>query len=153
MKASGRPVLALVVLVATAEVAACSPSSTLPQGTISIQASEGTVSLRVQIAQTEEARQAGLMGRPLLAADAGMVFLYPEETLQPFWMKDTLIPLSVAFWDRGGRIVAMLDMIPCRADPCPLYSPHASYIGAVEVNRGFFAKHDVDVGDRVVLAR
>src|SRR5207247_9846247 len=132
MKASGRSALAVVVLVTAAGVTACSRSSTLPQGTISIEASAGTVSIRVQIAQTEKERRAGLMGQRVLAANAGMAFLFPEETVQSFWMKDTFMPLSVAFWDRGGRIVAIVDMIPCRADPCPLYSPHASYVGAVE---------------------
>ena len=82
-----------------------------------------------------------------------MAFLFDRPTSSSFWMKDTLIPLSIAFWDRSRRIVAILDMAPCRRSPCPLYSPGTSYIGAVEVNRGFFRQHGVRVGDRVELER
>jgi uncharacterized membrane protein (UPF0127 family) len=66
-------------------------------------------------------------------------------------MKDTPIPLSIAFWDRRDRIVALLDMEPCRADPCPTYDAGVPYVGAVEANQGFFANHGVTTGDRVEL--
>ena len=93
------------------------------------------------------------MHRRSLAPDAGMVFLFDDPTAYYFWMKDTVIPLSIAFWDEGGRIVSILDMFPCRKDSCPLYSAGTSYIGAVEVNRGFFKAHGVKVGNRVELQR
>lgn len=111
----------------------------------------GSVRLSVWIARTESARQRGLMDRRSLAAGWGMVFLYGAPTTRPFWMKDTLIPLSIAFWDSTSRIVTMLDMAPCRSDPCPLYSPGRPYDGAVEANLGFFAASRVAVGDRVAL--
>ncbi|HEX2068889.1 MAG TPA: DUF192 domain-containing protein [Actinomycetota bacterium] len=111
------------------------------------------MTLRVEIADTPPARSAGLMGRRHLAPDAGMAFLFDEPTENRFWMKNTLIPLSIAFWDETGRIVSILHMAPCREDPCPLYSAGTSYIGAVEVNRGFFKAHGVRVGDRVELQR
>ena len=85
--------------------------------------------------------------------DAGMAFLFEEPTINWFWMKNTYIPLSIAFWDESRRIVAILDMTPCRKKPCPLYWPGTSYIGAVEVNRGFFRAHGVQVGARVELSR
>jgi hypothetical protein len=66
-------------------------------------------------------------------------------------MKDTLIPLSIAFWDERDRIVAILDLDPCREDPCPVYSPGASYVGAVEANQGYFDRHGVETGDVVRL--
>ncbi|HXF36437.1 MAG TPA: DUF192 domain-containing protein, partial [Actinomycetota bacterium] len=109
------------------------------------------VVLRVEVADAPAERARGLMGRERLPADAGMVFLFPRPTRAGFWMKDTLIPLSIAFWDEGGRIVAILDMEPCRRDPCPLYRPEAAYVGAVEANRGFFQRHGVEVGDEVEL--
>ena len=93
------------------------------------------------------------MGRRRLSPDAGMVFLFDRPTENAFWMKNTLIPLSIAFWDGSGRIVSILDMAPCRRNPCPLYSPGEPYIGAVEVNRGFFTAHRIQVGDRVELDR
>jgi uncharacterized membrane protein (UPF0127 family) len=82
-----------------------------------------------------------------------MAFLQAWPVQQPFWMKDTLIPLSVAFWDQDGRIRAILDMEPCPAEPCPLYDPGVSWIGAVEVNQGFFEERGVEIGDRVRLER
>ena len=91
------------------------------------------------------------MGRRSLAPDAGMVFLEDGPTDATFWMKGTLIPLSIAFWSSDGRILNLQDMEPCRADPCPLYRSTAPYVGAVEVNRGFFEAHDVTPGDLVRL--
>ena len=80
-----------------------------------------------------------------------MAFVYDGPTIAGFWMKDTTIPLSVAFWDSAHRIVQILDMQPCSADPCPLYFPNESYVGAVEANQGYFARHGVKNGDHVDL--
>jgi len=66
-------------------------------------------------------------------------------------MKDTLIPLSVAFWDEDGWIVGIQDMEPCTEDPCPTYGSPEPYVGALEVNEGFFAEHGVTTGDRIEL--
>jgi uncharacterized membrane protein (UPF0127 family) len=113
----------------------------------------GPVTLDVEIAAEGRARNIGLMGRSRLAADAGMVFLFDGPRTGGFWMKDTLIPLSIAFWDQSGRIVRILHMTPCRADPCRSYFPGVTYVGAVETNRGWFAAHGVQRGDRVTLSR
>jgi len=79
------------------------------------------------------------------------VFLFEGPTTSSFWMKDTLIPLSIAFWDGDETIVEILDMEPCEADPCPTYGPRVPYVGAVEVNEGWFARNRVDVGEPVEL--
>lgn len=107
--------------------------------------------LRVEIADTAAERARGLMGRTALGADEGMAFLFDSPTTAAFWMRDTRIPLSIAFWDASGRIVAILDMEPCLRDPCPTYAPRVPYVGAVEANQGFFEEHGVRVGDRVEL--
>jgi len=120
---------------------------------VAIQTERSAVTLNVQIAATEETRRAGLMNRTSLAPDSGMAFLFPRPTDQSFWMKDTPIPLSIAFWGTDGRIASMLEMTPCRADPCPTYFPGNAYVGAVEANRGFFVAHGVEVGDVVALTR
>ncbi|HEX2090414.1 MAG TPA: DUF192 domain-containing protein [Actinomycetota bacterium] len=125
----------------------------LPKATLRVLTTEGPLTLRVEIADTPQARGVGLMKRRRLAPNAGMAFLFDGPTTNRFWMKNTLIPLSIAFWDEAGRIVSIVDMAPCRKDPCPLYSAGTSYIGAVEVNRGFFKAHGVKVGDRVELER
>jgi uncharacterized membrane protein (UPF0127 family) len=114
-----------------------------------IETDAGDVVVQVEVADTAAEREHGLMGRRELAGDSGMAFVFPEDTTASFWMKDTLIPLSIAFYDDGGRIVGILDMQPCRADPCPLYDPDGAYRGALEVNLGSFRKWGVRVGDRL----
>jgi uncharacterized protein len=105
--------------------------------------------ITVEIADTAAEREQGLMGRETLPADAGMAFVFPGEHRGPFWMKDTLIPLSIAFYSADGRILKILDMEPCEADPCPLYDPGVSYRGALEVNEGAFAGWGISEGDRL----
>jgi uncharacterized protein len=109
----------------------------------------GDVVVHVEVAETDAERERGLMGRQELPADSGMAFVFPEDTTASFWMKNTLIPLSIAFYDDAGRIVRILDMQPCRADPCPLYDPEVAYRGALEVNGGAFNRWGVQVGDRL----
>jgi uncharacterized membrane protein (UPF0127 family) len=113
----------------------------------------GTSTLQVEVAATPGARARGLMGRTELPSDQGMAFVFGQPTTGRFWMKDTLIPLSIAFWDERNRVVAILDMQPCRADPCPTYGPDQPYVGAVEVNLGYFEGHGIEVGDLVELTQ
>ena len=89
------------------------------------------------------------MGRTALPSDQGMVFVFDRPTTDGFWMKNTLIPLSIAFWDERNRVVAILDMPPCRDDLCPTYEPDQPYVGAVEANLGYFEDHSIEVGDQV----
>ena len=99
------------------------------------------------LADTPEQHQRGLMEPTDLGKYDGMLFRFVAETSTSFWMKDTLIPLSIAFYGADGRIVRMLDMDPCRRDPCRLYDPGATYRGALEVNQGAFRRWGVGVGD------
>ena len=92
--------------------------------------------LRFYDAADPPTRQRGLMGIRELPDDAGMLFRFPQDTSGGFWMKNTIIPLSIAFADSGGRIVAIRDMEPCQADPCPVYSPGVPYRFALEVDKG-----------------
>jgi uncharacterized membrane protein (UPF0127 family) len=66
-------------------------------------------------------------------------------------MKDTLIPLSIAFWGDDGTVLAILEMDPCTANPCPTYAPGMAYMYALEMNAGWFHEHRVEIGDRVDL--
>lgn len=115
---------------------------------VQIRTAGGTIELEnLQVARTPEAQARGLMGRTSLSRDGGMAFLFGGETTAAFWMKDTLIPLSILFWQSDGRIIDILDMRPCRADPCPVYRASAPYVGAIEMNRGAFERLGVEVGD------
>ena len=107
--------------------------------------------LQVEVASTQADRRKGLMGRRSLPAKAGMVFAYPKDVTWGFWMKNTLIPLDIAFYDARGRIVRILTMTPCRRDPCRVYSPGVSYRAALEVNAGSFKRWNVKTGDRIAV--
>jgi uncharacterized membrane protein (UPF0127 family) len=124
-----------------------------PHGTATIRTPHSRVSVRVEIANTDPTREQGLMYRRSLAPRAGMVFVWPTDVTGAFWMKNTLIPLSIAFYNRNGRILRILDMAPCRADPCPVYNARTTYRGALEVNRGAFKRWKVRVGDRISVQR
>jgi uncharacterized membrane protein (UPF0127 family) len=130
-------------------LAGCGESG--PKAVISTK--DGDVRVDVEVAETPAAREHGLMGRESLAPEAGMIFVFPETMTGAFWMKNTLIPLSIAFYDESGLIVRILDMEPCRQDPCRLYDPRVPYRGALEVNGGAFADWGVAEGDRLRLER
>ena len=155
-------VLALVALLVTAasafaqtEVppgletpAATEPeTSQLPVSTI-VNSHGERILVQVEIADTEAERQTGLSGRTTLAEDAGMLFIFDQEQPLSFWMKDTLIPLSIAYISAEGRIVDIQDMQPLDETPHPSAEP-ALY--ALEVNQGFFTERGVAVGDTVEL--
>ena len=128
-------------------------SDGLERGTVAIETTQGPVSVDVEIADSDEERQVGLMNRESLPEDAGMLFVFEEDVDFGFWMKNTLIPLSIAFADADGEIVRILDMEPCEADPCTVYEPEATYRTALEVNQGAFADWGVAEGDRLTLDR
>jgi uncharacterized membrane protein (UPF0127 family) len=108
------------------------------------------VEVRVEIADNPFERARGLMYRTALGEDRGMLFVYPEEQELSFWMKNTLIPLSIAYIDSEGRIVDILDMKPLDDKP-PHYVSSEPVQYALEVNQGFFEKRGAKVGDRVEL--
>lgn len=116
-----------------------------------IRTAEAEVTLRVEIADTSAERAEGLSNRGSVPADAGMAFVWDRPVEADFWMKDTLIPLQIAFWDDDGRIVALFEMEACAADPCPTYGPDEPIVGAAEANAGWFTEHGVHVGDTVEL--
>ena len=137
---------------------ACSSNDVAPpapeaesEAAVVIRTADGPVELDVELADTTEERATGLMGRETIGPHDGMAFTFGAPTDGTFWMKNTLIPLSIAFWDERGRIVGILDMEPCTDDPCPLYGPGVSYVGALEVEQGAFAEFGVEVGDRLEL--
>ncbi len=119
--------------------------------TVTIEASSGKeVKVRAEIADHYIERARGLMYRTALAEDRGMLFVFDEEQELSFWMKNTLIPLSIAFMDSEGRIVDIQDMKALDADP-PHYVSAEPARYALEVNQGFFEERGVEVGDRTDL--
>jgi len=118
---------------------------------IKVSSGERITILTVQIADTQEKRDKGLMFVGQLPENEGMLFVFSGKTNVGFWMKNTLIPLSIAFLDSDGKILKILDMVPCKEDECPTYDPELSYHYAIEVNLGWFEKNHIKVGDFVKL--
>lgn len=109
--------------------------------------------LEVEIAETPASRFQGLRNVEKLEAKAGMAFLFQSPSRGSFTMQDTLIPLDIAFWDQNNTIIDILQMTPCRAKPCPAYTPKSDYVGAVEMNSGLLEESGVKVVDQVTLVR
>ena len=102
--------------------------------------------LRVEVAATVEQRMQGLMFRAKLGANDGMLFVFDEPAYHAMWMKNTPLPLSVAFIDGEGRILNILDMEPHTLDQHAAAGP-ARF--AIETNKGWFAQRRIKAGDRV----
>ena len=121
------------------------------RGSAVIKTDERTIRLDLEIAKSSSQRAFGLMNRRSLPERAGMVFLFATKTTGGFYMKNTLIPLSIAFLDEGGKILRILDMEPCDEQLCKIYYPDVAYTSALEVNQGAFEKWGVSEGDVIEL--
>ena len=107
-------------------------------------------SIMAELAVTDAERARGLMFRERILPDQGMLFVFEEEGIYPFWMKNTLIPLDILWLGRDRRIVHIAaDVPPCEADPCPTYDPDipASYV--LELKAGEARARGLKPGDRL----
>jgi uncharacterized membrane protein (UPF0127 family) len=123
-----------------------------PQGGLEtrfISIGKAGVRVEAELARTETQRQTGLMYRKALADGKGMLFIFNRDEVLSFWMKDTLIPLSIAFITYDGRILEIRDMYP--GDLRSIQSSR-SVRYALEVPRGWFARAGVSAGDRLDLS-
>jgi uncharacterized membrane protein (UPF0127 family) len=102
--------------------------------------------IRVEVANTPQQRQQGLMGRTHLPADSGMLFVFDMPGRHCFWMRDTPLPLSIAFIDAAGRIAGFADMQP-RTDT--LHCPNTEVRYALEVSQGSFLRQGLRSGARI----
>tara|TARA_B100001564_G_C20104399_1_gene430678 strand:+ start:107 stop:520 length:414 start_codon:yes stop_codon:yes gene_type:complete len=107
--------------------------------------------LKVKLAITPAQQRQGLMNihgmsPTKLPENSGMLFVYQREEVLSFWMKNTTLPLSIAFIDKNGAITEIRDMTPMGLDSVRSAKP-AQY--ALEVNKGWFDKNNIKVGDKV----
>ena len=137
----------LVLSGAVVLLAACGGGS--DQATVVLEGDGGMTTVAVEVADTAAERRQGLRGREELEPDSGMVFLFGEPVDTQFVMEDTLIPLSIAFVDETGRIIAIRDLEPCPDEPCPAYGAERPFTAALEVNQGAYNRWGIGVGDRV----
>jgi uncharacterized membrane protein (UPF0127 family) len=105
--------------------------------------------LEVELAKTQRQREKGLMGRDFLGPNEGMLFIFKADQYLSFWMKDTTIPLSIAFIDKNGKVTDIVDMEPFSLTPVRS-SKKCRY--ALEVNRHFFQGSGLTVGDSIDLS-
>ena len=113
----------------------------------------GTVKVMAEIVDNEDDRRTGLMNRKSLDANGGMLFVFEETQELGFWMRNTLIPLSIGFFDENKTLVDIQDMEP--ASPIdlnpPVYRSKKPALYALEVNKGWFKKNKIAVGAKLKL--
>jgi hypothetical protein len=132
-----------------------SAPATTASGLRTVELRSGGKQIRAEVAANEADRSRGLMGRTRLGANEGMLFVFKGPITGKFWMKDTLIPLSIAFMTAdvtsGWKVIATYEMVPCREDPCTTtYGPDQAFDAALEMNAGWFSGAGVTAGDTVV---
>lgn len=131
----------------------CSPEKTdaqskLPVRTLTLQGQDGRqVLVRAEVAETDQSRAQGLMYRKTVPEGTGMLFVFDRDQVLTFWMKNTLVPLSIAYISADGLIIDILDMEPKSLKPV-VSSRSVRY--ALEVPRGYFTKAGIREGDRVI---
>ncbi len=108
------------------------------------------ITVHVELALDSTQHRKGLSGRDYLCNDWGMLFIFRENVSYGFWMKDTSIPLSIAFIAENGTIIDIRDMEPYSTDS---HKPNGEYRYALEVNRGLFHDNDIVIGDMVMIPR
>jgi uncharacterized membrane protein (UPF0127 family) len=156
MTRARRLLLVLPALLAALVLPARGAQPIFKKGTLTLLAPGKRVVLQVEVADTPAARAQGLMFRRSLPESAGMLFVFETEGRWGFWMKNTLIPLSIAFIDRYWKIVDIQDMAVApdpQAGPFTIYEARAPARYALEVRQGLFRKHNVTVGTRVIFRR
>ena len=154
----------LLTVLASVLCAACAEQETpwapplaFDTARVMIRGGPDSTGLLVEVSRTAAQRSFGLMSRPSLDPESGMIFLYdsPQAGSSGYWMFRTKMPLDIAFMDSAGVIGRVLSMEPCESElyaaACPTYAAGVDYWSALEVNRGWFAEHGVGEGDTVRL--
>lgn len=139
MKVLGRVVMLGVSLLVSAGLGA---QVQLPVAELSV----GMHRIEAEVAHTDQTRRIGLMNRESMPEQRGMVFVFTHDARHCMWMRNTLIPLSVAFLDDEGRILNIEDMEPLTEDSHCAAGP-ARF--ALEMNQGWFARRGVGDGMRI----
>ncbi|MCL2128927.1 MAG: DUF192 domain-containing protein [Treponema sp.] len=116
---------------------------------ILIQGRGGNISLLVEIAKTPSQQQQGLMYRKNLKDGEGMLFVYEKDEVMSFWMKNTLIPLSIAFFSWDGKILEIYNMEPGNLNPV---RSSRSVRYALEVPQGWFSRAGLEAGDKLDIS-
>jgi len=105
----------------------------------------------VEIASTYEERSKGLMFRESLKENQGMLFIFKEENIYSFWMKNTLIPLDIIWINKDKEVIHIETAQPCESDPCPSYSPPVLSLYVLELNANTSKKINLNINDTIEI--
>ncbi len=112
----------------------------------------GNECILAEVADDAAERASGLMFREELGFEDGMLFIFPEEEKHGFWMKNTLVPLTIVWVDSRMEVVHIENAVPCSEEPCPLYTPESNSLYVIELNPDF-AKGKIGIGTKVGIER
>jgi uncharacterized membrane protein (UPF0127 family) len=108
----------------------------------------------IEIAEDADSRAHGLMDRTEMAADHGMLFVFQDDAMRSFWMKNTKIPLDMLFFDKDLKLISVQHSVPpCLGDPCPGYSSGAPARYVLELNAGQAQMLGATPGDELIVHR
>lgn len=108
---------------------------------------------QAEIADTPEKHARGLMFRRCLKDGYGMLFVFPDDEVRSFWMKNTLIPLDMIFLNGDKQVVDLFASVPpCRRDPCPSYTSALPARYVLEIAGGLAKKLKLEIGDKIFVA-
>lgn len=138
------PVTCTLALISSTAFSVCVfaqgvPQTQLPRATLNA----GMHLMQVQLAQNFEQRQIGLMWRKEMPQNEGMLFIFEQASVQCFWMRNTLIPLTAAFVADDGTVVNLVDMKPM-SDESHCSTKPVRFV--LEMNQGWFAKRNIQAG-------
>jgi uncharacterized membrane protein (UPF0127 family) len=124
------------------------PTPILPTREITVSSGETSAKLTVELAITGKQREQGLMLRQKMDESQGMLFFFRNDQTIGFWMKDTYLPLSIAYLDESGTILEIRDAKPLDQT---ILTPAKPYRNTLEVNQGWFERRKLGVGSKVAL--
>ena len=119
--------------------------------TLTIRTPTQTHTINIEIVDSPRKRAQGLMYRTSLEQNTGMLFVFPHEQQQTFWMKNTLIPLDIIFINKNLEITEIVTANPCYKDPCTRYTSYFPAQYVLELNAGFSQRNNLSQGDRIFL--
>lgn len=146
---SALPAIFLTLVFFLGILSGCSGSEKFKKTDIYIESRNGKVHITAEIAGTSAQRSQGLMNRKTLKDGEGMLFLFERDEVLSFWMKNTLIPLSIAYIASDGKILEIHDMTPGNLNPV-VSGRSCRY--ALEVPRGWFSRAGIEIGDKLIIA-
>jgi len=145
---SGKSILTLLfsLVFFLGSLSSCKALEKFEKRDLTIEGKAGKVIVKAEIAVTDAQREQGLMYRKKLNDGEGMLFIFQSDQILSFWMKNTLVPLSIAYISYDGRILEIYDMQPGNLDPV---KSSRSVRYALEVPQGWFSRAGLGVGDRL----